>query len=317
MAGVEQNTTRHAEKLIAALGASLGIVGVYWVSHWYLDHQGALLMVASMGASAVLLFAVPHGALSQPWPVVAGHLSSAFVGIVCQKLLGDSPWAPALAVGLAVGVMCYLRCIHPPGGATALTAVIGGDAVQAAGFDFMIFPVMINVVSIMLVAVVFNAPFSWRRYPAHLTRRLKTAAVKPAARPFELTHEDFAAAMQDLNSFIDITADDLVRLVELATTHAEQHATHPTEIIPGRYYSNGQLGQRWSVCQVIDASEASSKSPGKIIYKTVAGDGAYDTGICPTDTFRRWARFEVKPYKRHWLRVVHGPIADPSVNGNP
>lgn len=308
--GIEQNTTSHLEKVISALGAFLGIAAVYGVSHWYLDQQGALLMVASMGATAVLLFAVPHGALSQPWPVVAGHLVSAFIGIVCAKLFGVTIWSPALAVGLAVGAMYYLRCIHPPGGATALTAVIGGNAVQALGFELLVFPVLLNLAAILAVAIIFNSPFKWRRYPGHFANR-RAQVAEPTDYGINLTHEDFAAAMQELNSLIDVTPDDLARLFEFAASHSQKNIAHPGVVVAGCFYSNGRLGKRWSIRQVIDASEASGRSPGKVIYKVLAGDGAYETGICPQDEFRQWASFEVVPSNGHWLRV------DSSDNENP
>lgn len=300
--GVEPNSTSHLEKWLSALGAFLGIAAVSWISHWYLSGQGALLMVASMGASAVLLFAVPHGALSQPWPLVGGHLISAFIGIACYQLLGDSLAAPALAVGMAVGAMHYLRCIHPPGGATALTAVIGGEAIHSLGFELMVFPIAINLIAILTVAVLFNSPFKWRRYPSHFS-------VRPApAQPREsygvaLTQEDFAAAMQELNSLIDVTPEDLAQLFELAATHAERNAPHPAHILPGHYYSNGQLGRRWSVRQVVDAAEKPGAARGQVIYKTLAGDDAYATGLCTTEEFRLWASFEVMPSQGHWVRV--------------
>lgn len=304
--GIEPNTTSYTEKLISALGAFLGIAGVCWVSQWYLDPQGTAMIVASMGASAVLLYAVPHGALSQPWPVVAGHVVSAAIGVSCYKLFGGSPWAFALAVGASVGAMYYLRCIHPPGGATALTAVIGGEQIQALGYHYVVYPILINVVVIVAVAVVFNSAFHWRRYPVHIVRRHQKAAATPAERRVELTHEDFSAAMQQMNSLIDVTAEDLARLFELAVTHAEQNAAHPANIIAGHYYSNGQLGERWSICQVIDASEANGRSGEKVIYKTVAGAGAYDTGVCLKRDFHRWARFEVVLRDGHWVRVSAG-----------
>lgn len=304
LAGIEQNTTSHWEKLLSALGALLGITGVYWASLMYLGGpSAALLMVASMGASAVLLFAVPHGALSQPWPVAGGHMLSALIGVVCYQLFTEAVWMPALAVGLAVGAMYYFRCIHPPGGATALTAAIGGDAIQSLGFGYLIFPVAINVMSILAVAVIFNAPFQWRRYPARLANWRKEQPSKPAEHKLELTHEDFASAMQELNSLIDVTPDDLARLFDLAVSHAEKSGEHPARIVAGRYYSNGQLGQRWSICQVVDASDVSSKAGGQVIYKTVAGNGAYETGIASVEDFRQWARFEVEPSGGHWVRV--------------
>ena len=74
--------------------------------------------------------------------------------------------AAACAVGAAIGAMHYLPCIHPPGGATALGAVLGGDAVHQLGFQFVVMPVMLNAVTILVVALLFNAPFPRRRYPA-------------------------------------------------------------------------------------------------------------------------------------------------------
>ncbi len=300
--GVEPNSTSHLEKCLSGLGAFLGIVVVCWASHWYLDLQGAMFIVASMGASAVLLFGVPHGALSQPWPLVAGHLISAFIGIVCYKLLGGWAWTPALAVGLAVGAMHYLRCIHPPGGATALTAVIGGDAVYALGFELMLFPIAINLVAILAMAILFNSPFKWRRYPSHFAARPAPAQPRESyAVP--LTQEDFAAAMQELNSLIDVTPEDLAQLFELAATHAERNASHPAQIRVGRYYSNGLLGRRWSIRQVIDTAETPGGVGEPVIYKTLAGDEAYGTGLCSTEEFRLWASIEVMPSEGHWVRV--------------
>lgn len=306
--GAEPTTTSHQEKLISAVGAFLGIAATYWVSHWYLDSLGALMMLASMGASAVLLFAVPHGALSQPWPVVGGHLVSAFMGISCYKVLGNSFWAAPLAVGLAVASMHYLRCIHPPGGATALTAVIGGEVVYALGFKMMLFPVFINVLVILSIAIVFNSPFKWRRYPSRFVRREQTAPHPPGHHP-RLTQEDFAAAMQELNSLLDVTPEDLAQLFELAATHAQQKAAHPAEILPGHFYSNGRLGKHWEVRQVIDAAETPGQAPDKIIYKSVAGAGGYETGLCSTEVFRLWASFEVVPREGHWVRIEKGAVS--------
>lgn len=300
--GIEPNSTSHLEKWLSAMGAFLGIAAVYWVSHWYLDGQGALLMVASMGASEVLLFAVPHGALSQPWPLVAGHLSSAFIGIASYKLLGDWVWTPALAVGMAVGAMHYLRCIHPPGGATALTAVIGSEAIHALGFKLMLFPIAINLIAILVVTVLFNSPFKWRRYPSHFASRYGPTQPR-GSYAVPLTHEDFASAMLELNSLIDVTPEDLAQLFELASTHAERNAAHPAQILAGRYYSNGQLGRNWSIRQTVDSETKPGMARGQVIYKTLAGDDAYSTGLCTTEEFRLWAGFEVVPSEGHWVRV--------------
>ena len=298
--GIERNTTRHGEKWISGIGALMGIGAVYWITHWIFPAQSTdalsgLLMVTSMGASAVLLFAVPQGALSQPWAVICGHLLSAFIGVSCQKLVPGHAWTAALAVGLAVLGMHYLRCIHPPGGATALAAVIGGPELHALGYHFLLLPVLINVVAILSMAVAFNAFFPWRRYPAHLHKRLApAAATRPSERQFELTQEDFSAAMEQLNSYVDITTESLTELLELAKQHAERNITHPEEIIAERVYSNGKLGKVWSVRQVaMRDPEPAGRAPGSVHYRVLAGDQAGRSGSCTLEEFRHWARFEV------------------------
>lgn len=308
--GIERNTTRHGEKVISAVGAMLGILAVYWGTRWsfpdgFMHTAGTLLMVTSMGATAVLLFAVPQGALSQPWAVIGGHLLSAFVGVTCHELFPHQSWTPALAVGLAVGVMHYARCIHPPGGATALAAVIGGTEIYQLDYWYLVFPILINVISILLMAMVFNAFFPWRRYPAHLVKRKIAKPTIASERQFELTQEDFSAAMEQLNSYVDITSENLTQLLELAKQHAEKNITHPDQIIAGHFYSNGKLGNLWSVRQVVDAADNQNANKDQVIYKIVAGDGGYATGICLRSEFRQWSRYEVKPQASgRWIKVV-------------
>lgn len=302
--GIERNTTRHSEKVLSALGAFAGILAVYGFSHWYLEDVGALLMLASMGASAVLLFAVPHGALSQPWAVIGGHLVSAAVGVSCQKLFPGSLWTPALAVGLSVAAMHYLRCIHPPGGATALVAVIGGASVHSAGYHYMITPVALNAVTLVAMAIVFNSFFAWRRYPAHWNhRRDRQKHAPPKAGAITLSQEDLAAAMKQLNSYVDITTEELVELTQLAREHAELQIEHPQRIEAGCCYSNGELGHHWCVRRVIDAADAPEQHKDRVIYKNVAGANAYETGICQREEFRQWARFEVVESDGRWVKL--------------
>lgn len=308
--GLAANTTSHAEKLLSALGGALSITGILGLSiflsqHYQLDQFSTVLIVASMGASAVLLFAVPHGALSQPWALIGGHVISGFIGISCVKLFGNSIWVAGSAVGLAIAAMYYLRCIHPPGGATALTTVIGGHAINELGYHYLLMPVALNIVIMLTCCLLFNNLFHWRRYPAHLAHKHKRSIRIPGSdRQFELSHEDFAAAMQQLDSYVDITPEGLAELLELAKQHAEKHITHPEQIIAGRFYSNGKLGNLWSIRQIVDASPQGTPShQDKVIYKVLAGDGAYQTGICLRREFHQWARFEVLKHQQQWLKI--------------
>lgn len=157
---------RASHPLIAAIGACVAILIVVFTAEVAGVGEGAGLLVASMGASAVLVFCVPEGPLSAPWAVLGGQVSSAFVGVSCSLLLGDTTLAAALSVGVAIFVMQLLRCVHPPGGATALAAVVGGTGTQM-GYVYVAAPVLINVLTMLAVASLFHLPK--KRYP--LVRR--------------------------------------------------------------------------------------------------------------------------------------------------
>jgi len=216
--GVERYRVGHTEKLVSALGAFIGIYLIFYTSTFFLQGASSYLIVASMGASAVLLFAVPHGPLSQPWSLIGGHLVSALIGVSCAKFIPDVFFAAPLAVGIAVGAMYYLHCIHPPGGATALSAVVGGYEVQQLGYQFILTPVLINVVTILSVAFVFNYFFTWRRYPAYLAQKYAAASkTEPETTYGAITHEDFVYALSEFESFIDISENDLLKIYDLVT----------------------------------------------------------------------------------------------------
>jgi CBS domain-containing membrane protein len=217
-----QGVTSHAEKFLSALGGLCGIFTAAWISFHYLGALPATLMVASMGASAVLLFAVPHSPLAQPWAFVGSHLVTAVIGVSVAKLIPDTALAAALAVSLAIFAMSYLRCVHPPGGATALTAVIAGPATQALGYQFVLTPVMLNVAAMLAVALLFNNLIPGRWYPLNLQKLweppAEPAAIAPAAHV--ITRENIEAALKAMNAYIDVDESDLEKIFDLAALHA-------------------------------------------------------------------------------------------------
>ncbi|GAB5515560.1 HPP family protein [Rhodopirellula baltica] len=210
--GVELVEVSLHEKLISAVGSACAIYCVFYVTNLCLPGLAAAGVIASMGASAVLLYAVPHGPLSQPWPLVAGHTISACIGVTCYQWISHPALATALAVGISIGLMYQLRCIHPPGGATAFTAVMGGDAIHELGYMYVLCPILLNVALMLALAVLINAPFRWRRYPAGLFRSANEglANERVGSAP---SHEQVLAAIRSLDSFVDVSEDDLVRLV--------------------------------------------------------------------------------------------------------
>jgi CBS domain-containing membrane protein len=214
--GVELDDVSWKEKAVSVAGGALSILLIFLICEQMIGLDGSAMIISSMGASAVLLFAVPHGQLSQPWPVLAGHIGSAFIGVVCADVIPNTELAAACAVGLAIGAMHQFKCIHPPGGATALTAVIGGPGIQALGVDYVWRPVAVNAVVIVAVGIAFNWLFPWRRYPTVLIRRRAEELTDLDDTPAdELTHDDVMDALRTLDSFVDITEDDLRRLHQL------------------------------------------------------------------------------------------------------
>ena len=209
--GIELSAVSVKEKCVSLFGGIISIFCLILLTEGCLHLEQTTAIVASMGASAVLLFGIPHGPLSQPWPVIAGHGFSALIGVTCARWLGTSSFSAALAVGVSIGVMHQLRCIHPPGGATALTAVLGGPAIHHLGFGFVLLPVLVNGIVMVGIAMAFNFLFGWRRYPAAFGKRHPAESV---AIP-DATHEAVLTALRDLDSFVDVSEEDLVRIYQV------------------------------------------------------------------------------------------------------
>ncbi len=281
----------HAEKLISGIAAFFGILCVLAISSLILSDAGLPLVVASMGASAVLLFAVPHGPLSQPWPLLGSHALSALIGVTVARFCHSPLLASALAVGLAIVAMYYLGCIHPPGGATALTAVLGGTQVQELGYLFVLIPVLLNTVILLLTAIGLNWFFPWRRYPASLQPH-PAASAKPSDPAISPEHLSYA--LKQMGSFIDVTEEDLAEIYELARQHAQGSHLQPEQIKLNGCYSNGAIGPSLCIRHVVDESP-----DGQIvIFRTVAGENRRRAESCTKAAFALWAKEIVPPRER-------------------
>ena len=205
-------TVSRREIALGALGALLGLGSAAWFSQHMLAGLNPWF-IAPMGASAVLLFAVPSSPLAQPWSIVGGNLVAALIGVTCARWVPDVALSCALAGSLAIAAMFWLRCLHPPSGAVALTAVLGGPAVHALGYAFVLWPVAIDSLLLLMAALAFNVS-ARRRYPhrppapapTHRTRDLP-----PSAR-VGLTLQDLHAAIEARGELLDVSEDDLQEL---------------------------------------------------------------------------------------------------------
>ncbi|EPC00854.1 membrane protein [Litchfieldella anticariensis FP35 = DSM 16096] len=147
-------------------GAFLGMTGVGWLSELTLPSQ-ALLMIGSFGATSVLLYAAPESPLAQPRNVLGGNVLSALVGVFSWQWLGDTWLAAAVAVSTAILVMQLTHTLHPPGGATALIAVIGSNELHSLSWSYALMPVAIACILMLSVAILVNNLARHRRYPQH------------------------------------------------------------------------------------------------------------------------------------------------------
>ncbi len=126
------------ELLISAIGAFIAVAASGFFSNVILQSTNSPLIIASVGASAMLIFGLPHALVSRPWNLIGGHSVSAVVGVTCFYLITDMLLATSIVIPLALVAMHFLKCMHPPGGATAVTTIIGGEAIHQLGYAFVI-----------------------------------------------------------------------------------------------------------------------------------------------------------------------------------
>ncbi|EKS70295.1 MULTISPECIES: HPP family protein [Burkholderiaceae] len=201
----------------AGVGALVGIALTGGIAHLLVRDASVIpFLIAPMGASAVLLFAVPASPLAQPWSIIGGNLVSATVGVTCAMLIHDPVDAAALAIGMAICAMFALRCVHPPSGAVALTAVLGGPSIHTLGYGFVVAPVGVQSVVLLLSAIAFHA-LTGHRYP-HGHAVPKTDAGSnlvqgnvPDAAAF--LRADLEAVLARQKDWLDVDPDDLETLL--------------------------------------------------------------------------------------------------------
>ncbi|KXO80275.1 hypothetical protein AYL20_05395 [Acinetobacter venetianus] len=209
------------ERILSGVGALCGLAISSLIS-WYVLGGINAWYIAPMGASSVLLFAVPNSPLAQPWNVIIGNILAGVIGVTCTQLLSDSTTAFSLAVGFAIFMMMTTDSLHPPSGAVAITAVLGGDAVHRLGFHFILYPVLLNSILLLLFAVFFNRLIG-RHYPltAHLNERSKdpTPTQKVSIQP-----KDIEYALDHHTELLDISQYDLEKIILQAQVHANERS---------------------------------------------------------------------------------------------
>ncbi len=240
------------EQWRASVGALLGL-GLTGFLCSLLHNDVASWLVGPIGASAVLLFCLPASPLAQPWSVVGGNTIAAVVGVTCAQHIGSPLAAAPLACALAIALMFVLRCLHPPGGAIALTAVVAGPAVLEMGYRFVLVPVAINSVLMVGAALLYNN-LTGRRYPhrqqAAPQHPHATADINPSAR-LGFTSEDLDVVLARYGQVLDVSRDDLEDII--AATESQAYTRRFGVISCGQIMSRDvvtlefatELGEAW------------------------------------------------------------------------
>ena len=154
------------EVLWSWIGSFAGIAIVSMIHMNLLDRAGLIMIIGSFGASAVLIYGAIRSPLAQPRNLLGGHILSALIGVTAFQWLGGDTWlAAAAAVSTSIAVMHLTKTLHPPGGATALIAVIGGDSIHNLGYLYVLMPAALGAGVMLLVALFVNNIPKNRKYP--------------------------------------------------------------------------------------------------------------------------------------------------------
>ena len=152
------------------IGSFVGIGILAYIQSIHFKGNDAVYLIGSFGASSVLVYGIIQSPFSQPRNLVGGHVISALIGVTVHKLVPDIIWIAApLAVSFSIILMQITKTLHPPGGATALIAIIGSDKIKALGYMYVFSPVLIGVLILLITALIFNNMTSSRSYPSHST----------------------------------------------------------------------------------------------------------------------------------------------------
>ena len=200
---------------VALIGASANLAG-----HELHDQTWIL---APVGASAVLVFAVPATPLAQPWPVIGGSAISALTGVVCAHLISPETLAAGVAVAAAIALMTIARCLHPPGGAAALTAVLAASTDTDVGTLFPVIPILLDALAIVALAWIFHRFVTGHSYPHRALIPSPVAGARTGAGQF--TDADLDAVLGRVGSTYDINREDLEAILDAVQTEAEHRRT--------------------------------------------------------------------------------------------
>ncbi len=210
-------------KLLSLIACFCSIFFIALITKIVSPWPGYPMIVASMGASAIILFFIPGSPLAQPWSFVGGQLVSAVVGMACALNISEISTAAATAVGGSILMMLLMRCLHPPAAATSLTPIMAGTSITSLGYSFVLVPVAINVISMLLLAIIINRWVMKRNYPSPLPVKKRTGQRHVLSEPSHhigFSEQDLDLALKESDVFIDMTYAELSQVLSRVEKNA-------------------------------------------------------------------------------------------------
>lgn len=186
-----------------------------------------MTLTPALGASAILIAALPNAPVARLWPLLGGTLLAALMAMLIGPL--DWPlWLSApLTVSITLLLMYRLRCLHPPAGAMALWLLL--TAVPSAPWWA---PLLNCLPGLLLLGVLSRLR---ERLPI-----LQASTVRHGHRDKSLTQrhepstEDWQHALDNHPELLDVGPAQLhalYRSLEARRLHIQMHSLRVRDIM--------------------------------------------------------------------------------------
>lgn len=213
--GQDQAQVSWIERFRSAMGALIGLFCTVLLGQMLGELVGVKEWVmASLGATALLIFVLPSSPMAQPWAVIGGNVLSALVGITCNHIIADPIFALPVAAASAILGMFILRCLHPPAAAVALIAVLGGIDTYRYAF----FPVMVDSVALCLAAILYNT-LTGKHYPTRPPKPIVELPIEKQSR--ERAEKALDAVLTEYQEVMDVDRAELIKIIQAAEGSAK------------------------------------------------------------------------------------------------
>lgn len=206
-----------SEILLSVSGVFIAMVAVVLMMDWLSDGIYAWFVIASMGASAIILFSTPHAPMAQPWAVLVGQMLAGICGLASWTIFKDPMVAVPVAVASTLLFMQLFKARHAPGGATALFIALGTVEVETLGWSLLWLSLLPSLLVLIVMAGLLNAPFKWRRYPYIVFKKTQPKIEKEP----EITHEDLVYASEHMQGYFEMSEAEFMQLYRAARQHHE------------------------------------------------------------------------------------------------